>query len=116
MCRGDTTLATYFWRDALPTSRAYSDHECVNWEALDGWSRSRMLVMDNPNILVSFFLLFFQRNSEPRHNMEILLIVLICVRINPADTIGLVRQKVRRYGEIGLRWWLSIRERIFSFV
>jgi Mycotoxin biosynthesis protein UstYa len=54
MCRGDTTITTYFWRDRLPTSRSYSDHECVNWELLDNWARSRMISMDNLDILVSF--------------------------------------------------------------
>jgi hypothetical protein len=29
MCRGDTTLATFFWRDELPYPRVYSDHECL---------------------------------------------------------------------------------------
>lgn len=63
MCRGDPALATSFWRDALPTSRAYSDHECVNWEALDGWARSRMLDMNDPEIFVSFAFLFPSHQS-----------------------------------------------------
>jgi len=51
MCRGDPSMTTMFWRDGLPTSRAYSDHECANWEALDTWARSRMLDMRDPEIL-----------------------------------------------------------------
>lgn len=54
MCRSDPTLATFFWRDAMPTSRAYSDHECVIWEELDAWARSRMLIMEDLKVLVSF--------------------------------------------------------------
>ncbi|CAG8961902.1 hypothetical protein HYFRA_00013702 [Hymenoscyphus fraxineus] len=45
MCHGDPTVATMFWRDALPTSRAHSDHECVNWDSLDSWARSRSVLV-----------------------------------------------------------------------
>lgn len=41
MCRGDTTLGTFFWRDGVPTSRVYTDNECVDWYALDHWARQR---------------------------------------------------------------------------
>ncbi|KAB8297741.1 hypothetical protein EYC80_001543 [Monilinia laxa] len=51
MCRGDATMATMFWRDAVPTSRAWSDHECINWNAFDTWARSRSLNMTDPSIL-----------------------------------------------------------------
>lgn len=51
MCRGDMTLATFFWRDELPYSRVYSDHECVDWEALDRWARSRMVDMSDYSAL-----------------------------------------------------------------
>ncbi|KAL4768173.1 hypothetical protein BDW60DRAFT_132426 [Aspergillus nidulans var. acristatus] len=51
MCRGDTTLATFRWKDGLPYSRVYSDHECVDWEALDGWARGRMVDMSDYSIL-----------------------------------------------------------------
>ncbi|KAJ5245945.1 hypothetical protein N7468_000928 [Penicillium chermesinum] len=47
MCRGDTTLTTFFWKNEIPYSRVYSDHECVNWEALDTWARSRMVDMSS---------------------------------------------------------------------
>ena len=52
MCRADATVTTMFWRDGLPTSRAYSDHECVDWNVFDDWARSRMMDMSNPEILV----------------------------------------------------------------
>ncbi|QSZ30679.1 hypothetical protein DSL72_000237 [Monilinia vaccinii-corymbosi] len=51
MCRADATMATMFWRDAVPTSRAWSDHECVNWELFDTWARSRTLNLTDPGIL-----------------------------------------------------------------
>ncbi|KAI1409257.1 hypothetical protein F5Y13DRAFT_182154 [Hypoxylon sp. FL1857] len=47
MCRGDTTLGTFFWRDGVPTSRVYTDNECVNWYALDHWARQRKVDMDD---------------------------------------------------------------------
>lgn len=48
MCRGDTTLGTLFWReDGMPTSRVYTDNECVDWKALDHWARQRMVDMSD---------------------------------------------------------------------
>lgn len=52
MCRGDTTLATFRWIDGLPYSRVYSDHECVNWQLLNGWARERMVDMSDYSVLV----------------------------------------------------------------
>ncbi|KAK3688837.1 hypothetical protein B0T22DRAFT_162549 [Podospora appendiculata] len=44
MCRGDTTLGTFFWRaDGMATSHVYTDNECVDWHALDTWARKRMV-------------------------------------------------------------------------
>lgn len=51
MCRADSTLATFFWRDGVPTSRVYADHECVDWNVFDKWARSRMLVLKDMNDL-----------------------------------------------------------------
>ncbi|KAK8119644.1 uncharacterized protein PG998_004270 [Apiospora kogelbergensis] len=45
MCRGDTTLGTFFWRDGVPTSRVYTDNECVDWHKLDHWARQRKVNM-----------------------------------------------------------------------
>ncbi|KAI0415965.1 hypothetical protein F5X98DRAFT_206520 [Xylaria grammica] len=45
MCRGDTTLGTFFWRGGVPTSRVYTDNECVDWNALDHWARERSVDM-----------------------------------------------------------------------
>ena len=53
MCRGDTTLATFRWKDGLPYSRVYSDHECVNWELLDKWARERMVDMSDYSVFVA---------------------------------------------------------------
>ncbi len=52
MCRGDATLASMFWRDGLPTSRVYSEHECVDWEALDVWARANTVDARNLTALV----------------------------------------------------------------
>ncbi|KAF2497000.1 hypothetical protein BU16DRAFT_345995 [Lophium mytilinum] len=51
MCRGDTTLSTFRWADDKPFSTVYSDHECVNWDVLDIWARSRMVDMSDWSIL-----------------------------------------------------------------
>ena len=52
VCRGDTTFTPMFWRDGLPTSRVDSIHECVDWDRLDSYARSRMVDMSDPSILV----------------------------------------------------------------
>jgi hypothetical protein len=53
MCRGDVTLGTFYWRDTdgYPTSRVYTDNECVDWQALDTWARKRMVDMSDYSIL-----------------------------------------------------------------
>ncbi|KAJ4305492.1 hypothetical protein N0V90_001023 [Kalmusia sp. IMI 367209] len=53
MCRGDVTLGTFYWRDTdgYPTSRVYTDNECVDWTALDTWARKRMVDMSDRSIL-----------------------------------------------------------------
>ncbi|KAM3078903.1 hypothetical protein ACMFMF_003831 [Clarireedia jacksonii] len=51
MCRGDTSLATFIWRDGRPVSRVYNDRECVNWEKLDMWARTRMTNLSDISIL-----------------------------------------------------------------
>lgn len=51
MCRADTSLATFFWRGDEPVSRVYSERECVNWELLDKWARTRMVNMTDRSIL-----------------------------------------------------------------
>lgn len=52
MCRGDTTIATFQWAAGKPFSHVYSDHECVNWDLLDTWARSRTVDMSDYSILV----------------------------------------------------------------
>lgn len=52
MCRGDTSLVGYFWRDGQPVSHVASVRECVNWEVLDGWARSRMVDMRDLSVFV----------------------------------------------------------------
>jgi hypothetical protein len=51
MCRGDTTLSTFLWSEGKPFSHVYSDHECVNWQSLDTWARSRMVDMSDLSVL-----------------------------------------------------------------
>ncbi|KAL5086659.1 hypothetical protein Trisim1_008744 [Trichoderma cf. simile WF8] len=51
ICRGDVTLSTFQWLEGKPFSRVYSDHECVNFEKLDTWARSRMVDTKDLSVL-----------------------------------------------------------------
>lgn len=43
-------MVGYFWRGPEIVSHVTSVRECVNWEALDGWARSRMVDMSDFSI------------------------------------------------------------------
>lgn len=45
MCRGDTSLATFFWNDGKPKSRNWSDHVCVDWERLYNFAMDRSVLI-----------------------------------------------------------------------
>lgn len=47
MCRGDTSLATFFWKDGKPKSRNWSDHVCVDWEKLYNFAMDRSVLITN---------------------------------------------------------------------
>ncbi|KAL9115724.1 MAG: hypothetical protein Q9227_000092 [Pyrenula ochraceoflavens] len=53
MCRGDVSLATYtyFKGSSDVTARTWGTHECVNFDALMAWSRSRAVNMFQDGIL-----------------------------------------------------------------
>ncbi|THC91034.1 hypothetical protein EYZ11_009516 [Aspergillus tanneri] len=53
MCHGDIGLITYQWSPGslLPIANATS-HQCVNWERLDQWTKSRTVDMLKPGWLV----------------------------------------------------------------
>jgi hypothetical protein len=40
-------MSTFFWKEGIPASRVYSDHECVNFDTLDTWARGRMVDMSD---------------------------------------------------------------------
>ncbi|KAI0416906.1 hypothetical protein F5X98DRAFT_364129 [Xylaria grammica] len=51
MCKADIAVYTAYWigdHDAFPNKelRSNSDRICVNWEAIDGWARTRLLPKD----------------------------------------------------------------------
>jgi len=52
MCHGDTSMVGYYWRNGLPVSHVRSVRECVNWENLDSWARSRMVDMSDLSVFV----------------------------------------------------------------
>lgn len=53
MCQGDTTLATFHWKDKKPFSAQFTDHECVKWENIVSWAEERKADYgDNYSLLV----------------------------------------------------------------
>lgn len=51
MCKADVAIYTAYWigdHTAVPSKelRSESDTVCVNWEAIDAWSRQRLLPKD----------------------------------------------------------------------
>jgi hypothetical protein len=52
VCRGDVTMSTFFWKEGMPASRVYDDHECVNFDTLDSWARERMVDMSDLSLFV----------------------------------------------------------------
>lgn len=51
MCKADVAIYTAYWigdHNAIPSKelRSESDTVCVDWEAIDAWSRERMLPKD----------------------------------------------------------------------
>jgi hypothetical protein len=53
MCRGDVSVGTFQWAEGKPFSRVWSDHECINWDRLDTWARTRMFDLSDFSVLAS---------------------------------------------------------------
>ncbi|CZS88194.1 hypothetical protein WAI453_000614 [Rhynchosporium graminicola] len=53
MCHGDIGLLTFEWneRSRIPVAKA-TTHQCVNWEKLNDWTKSRTVDMMKPGWLV----------------------------------------------------------------
>lgn len=54
MCRADVAMQTLRWEDGqrAPAHNFETEHECVNWEALDAWAASRMVNIHDPKMLI----------------------------------------------------------------
>lgn len=54
MCRADVAMQTLYWTDEqrTPAHNFETEHECLNWEALDAWAASRMVDIHDPRMLV----------------------------------------------------------------
>lgn len=54
MCRADVAMQTLHWTDEqrTPAHNFETEHECLNWEALDAWAASRMVDIHDPRMLV----------------------------------------------------------------
>ncbi|KAI6716189.1 hypothetical protein JHW43_001292 [Diplocarpon mali] len=53
MCKGDTALMTYEWLPDFPGPwpNFGIQHECVNWERIDDWSKERSINIFDPKFL-----------------------------------------------------------------
>jgi len=53
MCHGDIGLVTFQWTpdSLIPVSNA-TVHECVNWDAIDKWTKERTVDMMKPGWLI----------------------------------------------------------------
>ena len=52
MCRGDVALTSFFYRGHKPTAKLLAEHECINWEALDGWTAERAIDLSIPGLIL----------------------------------------------------------------
>jgi len=56
MCRGDVSLSTFKWigtsNHRVPTAWDRSPHQCVNWDSLAEWTRSRSVNISAPGTLI----------------------------------------------------------------
>ncbi|KAI0187900.1 hypothetical protein EV127DRAFT_435571 [Xylaria flabelliformis] len=58
MCHGDITVTSFKWlhdRDGHviePTTKEGALHQCVRWDTLSGWAKSRRVDLFDPNLLV----------------------------------------------------------------
>lgn len=53
MCRTDVAIQTYSWIPNLriPWANFETEHECQNWDALDGWASLRAFDIYDPKML-----------------------------------------------------------------
>lgn len=54
MCRAEVTMTTYDWdpKKIFPQPHLAYEHECVNFEALDDWAKSRSFDITDPKYFV----------------------------------------------------------------
>ena len=54
MCRAEVTMTTYDWdpKKIYPQPHLAYEHECVNFEALDDWAKSRSFDITDPKYFV----------------------------------------------------------------
>lgn len=53
MCKADTALMTYQWLPDFPAPwpNFGIEHECVDWERIDDWSKKRSIDVFDPQFL-----------------------------------------------------------------
>lgn len=72
MCRADVAMQTLHWTDdqRTPAHNFETEHECLNWEALDAWAASRMVDIHDPKILVHPTLGEYSSSNMYRHRFH----------------------------------------------
>ncbi|KAH9214624.1 hypothetical protein DL95DRAFT_461905 [Leptodontidium sp. 2 PMI_412] len=69
MCKADTALMTYEWLPDFPGPwpNFGIQHECVNWEKIDNWSKERSIDIFDPKYLHHPKFGFSYANHEEKH-------------------------------------------------
>lgn len=58
MCRADVSVIPFTWlvdsehETPAPTMQSGSQHECINWDKLERWAKSRRLDLSDEELLV----------------------------------------------------------------
>lgn len=67
MCRAEVTMTTYDWdpKKIYPQPHLAYEHECVNFEALDDWAKSRSFDITDPKYFVHPTLGEFLSHAHP---------------------------------------------------
>jgi len=53
MCRGDTALTTFYYRNHKKAAKLLVEHECINWNKLEDWASQRAIDISAPGTVLS---------------------------------------------------------------
>lgn len=52
ICRGDTSLATFFWEDDKQKTKKWSDHICVDWDRRFSFAQDHKVLVAGIEMLI----------------------------------------------------------------